>query len=86
MRRYYFDVRDGKHLIPDEEGLELPTIEAAWGEAALSLADLAMDEIAMPGTKGREDMAIEVRDGDGLVLEVKLTFAVEPRRHSNRAD
>ncbi|WP_376712125.1 DUF6894 family protein [Bradyrhizobium hereditatis] len=27
MRRYYFDLRDGDDLAPDDEGLELPNIE-----------------------------------------------------------
>ena len=85
MRLYCFDVRDGKHLVPDEEGMELPTIEAAWREAALTLADLAMDEIAMPGTDGREDVAIEVLDDAGLVLVVKVTFAMERRKQSSGA-
>ncbi len=38
MKRYYFDMRDGDGFAPGEEGLELPDIEAAQQEAALSLA------------------------------------------------
>jgi hypothetical protein len=41
MRRYYFDLREGDDLAPDEEGLELPSIEQVQEEAARSLADMA---------------------------------------------
>ncbi|WP_456685706.1 DUF6894 family protein, partial [Bradyrhizobium sp. P5_C11_2] len=39
MKRYYFDIREGDEIIPDEEGLELSTIEKVQEEAARSLAD-----------------------------------------------
>ena len=41
LKRYYFDLRDGNGLAPDEEGVELPDIESVQEEAALSLADMA---------------------------------------------
>ena len=31
MPRYYFDIRDGDHLVRDDEGLEIVTVDAAWG-------------------------------------------------------
>jgi hypothetical protein len=34
MRRYYFDIREGAETFPDEEGVELSTIEKAQEEAA----------------------------------------------------
>jgi hypothetical protein len=59
----------------DEDGMELISIEAAWGEAALSLADLAMDAIAMSGANlPRRQTSIEVRDDSGPVLVVTVTF------------
>ena len=27
MKRYYFDLREGDDIAPDDEGMELPTIE-----------------------------------------------------------
>ena len=36
--RYYFDIREGDDLAPDDEGLELPSIERVQEEAARSLA------------------------------------------------
>jgi hypothetical protein len=43
--RYYFHIRDGKNLIRDEEGTDLPGPEAAHAEAMASARDLALDEI-----------------------------------------
>ncbi|MDA9404509.1 hypothetical protein XH79_38030, partial [Bradyrhizobium sp. CCBAU 45389] len=39
MTRYYFDIRDGQDLYPDEEGLELADQKAAEIEAARALGD-----------------------------------------------
>ena len=80
MRRYYFDIREGDEIFPDEEGLELSTIEKVQEEAARSLADMARDAIGTLGTSSRQ-MSIEVRDDSGPVLHLKFTFAVERRRH-----
>jgi hypothetical protein len=45
MKRYFFDIREGDQVAIDEEGKELPHVEAAQEEAARSLADLARDKI-----------------------------------------
>jgi len=37
MQRYYFDVRDGDHVTRDEDGMELISIEAAWGKPLFRL-------------------------------------------------
>jgi hypothetical protein len=73
MKRYYFDIRDGDKLVADEEGMELPDVEAAQEEAARSLADLARDQ-----ARGQPSchMAIEVRDYNGPVLEVSFLWRV----------
>ena len=43
MARYYFDLRDGDDLVPDDEGLELSCFARVQEEAARSLADMARD-------------------------------------------
>jgi hypothetical protein len=43
MKRFYFDIREGDEIIPDEEGLELSTIEKVQEKAARSRADMARD-------------------------------------------
>ena len=66
MKRYFFDIRDGDELSPDEVGVELPDIKAVKAEAARSLADISRtDSFGHPF----RHMAIEVRDDDGPVLE-----------------
>ncbi|WP_456620221.1 DUF6894 family protein [Bradyrhizobium sp. P5_C12] len=81
MKRYYFDIREGDEIIPDEEGLELSTIEKVQEEAARSLADMARDAVRKRVDGGSHGMAIEVRDDSGPVLQVKFTFEVDRRRH-----
>jgi hypothetical protein len=47
--RYFFDLRDGDQVALDEEGVELPTIEAVQAEAAGSLSDLRAEwRVSLP--------------------------------------
>jgi hypothetical protein len=78
MPRYYFDLREGDKLMADEEGLELRTVQRVQEEAARSLADMARDTVGRG--LAQHDMAIEVRDNEGPVLEVKFTFNVRRLR------
>ena len=59
MKRYFFDLRDGDELTPDDEGLELSTMEAVQEEAARSLAPQAALEL---------NQAAEAEQGLDLVL------------------
>jgi hypothetical protein len=79
MKRYYFDIREGTEIFPDEEGLELSTIEKVQEEAALSLADMARDAVRSKKSNIRQEMAIEVRDDHGPVLQLKFLFEVDRR-------
>ncbi|WP_322596959.1 DUF6894 family protein [Bradyrhizobium sp. SEMIA] len=93
MKRYYFDLKDGNDLSHDEEGIELPDVLSAQQEAAQSLADMARDAIRSDGTG--HQMAIEVRDANGPVLQVKYVLEIgesamdnkesEYRRHAAEA-
>ena len=79
MKRYYFDIRDGDGFAPDEEGLELPDIEAAQEEAALSLADMARHAVRISRRNARL-MQIEVRDDNGPILHAKFVFAIDQEK------
>jgi hypothetical protein len=82
MPRYYFDLLDGDVLASDEEGLLLPNLQAAQAEAARSLADMARDAVEnLTATPDKRDMAIEVRDAAGPVMQVKFTFEIERSKH-----
>src|SRR5688572_13457511 len=64
VARYSFDTMDSGRLLCDESGVELPNIEAARAEAALSLADIAQD---MSPDDPRE-VVVEVCDDEGCPL------------------
>ena len=82
MRRYYFDIREGDEFVPDEEGLELPTIRAVQEEAARSLGDVARDAARNHRDGASSPMAIEVRDDKGPVMQLRFTFEI--RRHGDQ--
>ena len=75
MTRYFFDIRDGDEFIVDQEGMELPHVEAAQIEAAHSLAGMVRD--SQPFSL----MAIQVRDCEGAVVEAKFVWELLHRRH-----
>ena len=81
MPRYYFDLLEGDLLALDDEGLELSHLRAVQAEAAKSLADMARDAVNnFSPAVGRQDMAIEVRDDTGPLMQVRFTFEVESLR------
>jgi hypothetical protein len=81
MPRYYFDMREGDEIAPDEEGMELRTLQAVQEEAARALADMARDAIrGRPVDGSGHRMSIEVRDDNGPVLEVKFTFEIDKKK------
>ena len=78
MTLYFFDMRDGADLFPDEEGLELPNLKAVQIEAARALGSMTKQTL---WTKAKSHlghrMAVEVRDATGPVLQAKFTFEIE---------
>ena len=76
MAVYYFDFREGDELVVDEEGMELIGIGAAQNEAARSLAGIAWGAMRSDGAQAQE-MAVEVRDVHGPVMEVKFEFVIK---------
>lgn len=77
MPRYYFDIREGAEIFPDEEGLELATLQAVQEEAARSLAELVRDEVRNHFDGASPRLAIEVRDDNGPVIELALKFELK---------
>lgn len=77
MRRYYFDLRDARGLIVDDEGYELSDLAAVQWEAVLSLVDRSRDT-ANGSVELQTDLEIEVRDDAGPVMQ--MTFKYHPRR------
>ena len=77
MRRYFFDQREGDEMIPDEQGIDLVSLEAMQHEATLALAHLAKDEVRLCTIDApARRLAINVRDEDGPVLRATFTFEI----------
>jgi hypothetical protein len=66
LGRYYFHIRDGWNVIPDEEGMELSDIYAARAEAYASADDLAREALR-DGTRIGA-WAIVIADQSGKIL------------------
>ena len=66
MPRYFFHIRDGENIIPDEEGLELPDNEAAGVEARRSAVEMLAD--AQRDSTDISHQVIEVTTADGVVI------------------
>jgi hypothetical protein len=81
MTRYHFDVLAENQFALDEEGMELPSAEDAWVEAAHAAAELTMDALPDRAEHGsHHQVEIEVRDSDGAVLAVKVCVQTLRRR------
>jgi hypothetical protein len=72
MPRYYFNVRQDKVLLKDEEGEELANLDAAREEAVASAREI-LSEAALGGNAGESSSEIEVTDATGkTVLTVPI--------------
>jgi hypothetical protein len=71
VTRYFFDSRDNETVLKDDDGVELPDLDAVKVIAAQALAELALD--ILPGSVRRE-LAVEVRDERGPVLKALMRF------------
>jgi hypothetical protein len=74
MKRYYFDIREGDEIIPDEEGIDLPNLAKVQEEAARALVDAVRDASHRSSQGGAQYVAVEVRDKDGAVLQAQFSF------------
>ena len=77
MPRYYFDLKDSRGIFLDEEGSELPDMDAVQNEAAKSLGDMTRDAARHSKGSAAEQMSIEVRDEAGPVMHVRFSFEIE---------
>jgi hypothetical protein len=85
--RFHFDLEDRLGFIPDEEGRELPNVEAARREALKGARSI----ISAGAEKGLIDLTgrILVRDDEGadvLTLSFDEAVSIEGRRSGFEAD
>jgi hypothetical protein len=82
MALYFFDLRDDAEFVVDEQGMELRDMRAAQDETARALSGLAWDAMRSDGVECQQ-MVIEVRDANGPVMEVRLTFKISRKHQSS---
>jgi hypothetical protein len=74
VSRFYFDVREGTRFIPDDEGLEFDSLEAAEREAATTAAEIGRDRLPKGDTR---EITVEVRNEHRQrVLTVKVSLEI----------
>ncbi|CAA2154416.1 hypothetical protein MBRA_00089 [Methylobacterium brachiatum] len=65
MPHFFFDTDDGDFRFQDEEGFELPSVDAARIEALDALPDMARNKIP---DRDRHTFAVRVRNEGGAVV------------------
>ena len=75
MVRFYFDLREGDHVLPDDIGTDLEGVEAAERMAKISLAAMVKDWLALGS---RQAFALDVLDQHRRhLMTVRASMTVE---------
>jgi hypothetical protein len=82
--RFYFDLVDGDDVLRDSEGLDLAGVANVSKLAALTLVDMAkgmaksmVADSEQQRSEVSHQLAIHVRDSDGHVMQVRLSFSLD---------
>ena len=79
MPRYFFDIWTGDEEAPDEDGTELPNLDAVRAELCEAVAELAKEQLRARAHVERREVRIKVRDANGRhLLQARLQFNLEP--------
>jgi hypothetical protein len=76
MGRFYFQLRNGDKLLPDDDGVDLPDFSAAKREAVLAARELLAEAIR----SGRQKVpdAFVIADESGRTLDTILLATLLP--------
>ena len=74
MTRYFFDVREGEFIAPDEEGMALRSAQEALQIARVAAAEIASD--VLPAGK-TDRVTVEIRDESKRIGRVTLSVQTE---------
>lgn len=77
MQRFYFHLRRGKRLIPDEDGIELHNLRTAKREALHGAREILAEAIKIGANRVPD--ALLIVDGAGLTLHEQLLVDVLPK-------
>ena len=80
MRRFYINIRDGGRIIQDEEGIDLPDVEAAKTEALNCARDMLADAIRAGRPRVPEALMIVDEAGRHLAIVPLVAALPEPLR------
>jgi len=81
MVRFYFDIRQDGKVVPDEEGMVFPDMEAVKREAIQSLIEIARDATSSHfEAEARYELTIEARVDQEPILEATLAIQVNHKR------
>jgi len=76
--RYFFDIRDDFLALPDEEGAEHASLEAARKEAIVTATSIARDVFTANGSQ----VTVTVRGEDGPVFELTVALSRKELRRT----
>ncbi|TIT17708.1 MAG: hypothetical protein E5W81_26665 [Mesorhizobium sp.] len=74
MPRYFFDFADANDVYPDDQGTDLPDVEAAKVEAAKALAAIVKDKA--DGSDRSFAMIVRTETGE-VLLHARIKFEIE---------
>jgi hypothetical protein len=77
MGRFYFHLRQGDELIPDEEGQDLPDVSEALHEALIAARELLAE--AIKNGQDRVPDAVVIADEAGRAIETIPLAMVLPK-------
>ena len=83
MPKYYFDIREKGRFVPDEEGTDLPDMDAAEREAAELAASIGRDRL--PSSESRAIIVEARNEHRQRVMTVTASLdivRVRPRPHA----
>jgi hypothetical protein len=84
MSRFYFHIRDGEGLVPDEEGMDLLDLEAAKNEAVISAREIMANNLRSGRPLNGQWFEIVNEAGD-IVATVKFKDVIpQPATESAR--
>ena len=76
MSRYYFNFRNGDELTPDPEGMDLPSLDAAYDRACRAAKEMAAEMVLTQGAL--DARRFEIADEKGqMVLSIPFRELLE---------
>ncbi|WP_404809965.1 DUF6894 family protein [Microvirga lenta] len=79
MPRYYCHIRQGKQLIQDPEGVDLPDLDAAQVQAIQGIRDVLAEGVRRGDGDGLDDVLVITDEAVQELLTIPFIEALPPR-------